>query len=101
MTVRSTKSPVYLSIVQSWLEVLLNHVQPLQYSLGGPIIAVQVENEYASYNRDPDYLPWVKNVLVKNGIIELLYTSDGGNAYINPHADLLEGNGLYEFKYSA
>lgn len=33
-----------------------------QYKHGGPIIAVQVENEYGSYNKDPDYMPYVKKV---------------------------------------
>ena len=30
---------------------------------GGPIVMVQVENEYAGYGQDvdPDYLPWLRN----------------------------------------
>lgn len=33
-----------------------------QYKNGGPIIAVQVENEYGSYNKDPAYMPYIKKV---------------------------------------
>lgn len=38
-----------------------------QYKHGGPIIAVQVENEYGSYNKDPAYMPYVKKVRVNLG----------------------------------
>ena len=50
-------------------------VKNFQYSQGGQIIAFQVENEYGSYNKDPKYLPWVKNIYEKSHIVELLYTS--------------------------
>lgn len=33
-----------------------------QYRRGGPIIAVQVENEYGSYNMDKKYMAFVKTV---------------------------------------
>ena len=54
---------------------LLDMVKNFQYSQGGPIVAFQVENEYGSYNKDPKYLPWVKNIYEKSNIVELLYTS--------------------------
>lgn len=34
----------------------------MQYSQGGPIIAVQVENEYGSYAKDDKYMPFIKEV---------------------------------------
>lgn len=33
-----------------------------QYSQGGPIIAVQVENEYGSFDKDKGYMPYVQKV---------------------------------------
>ena len=72
------------------MSTILTMVWDFQYSYGGPIIAVQVENEYGSYNKDPNYLPWLKNILIENGIIELLYTSDGGSNLVNPKTHLLE-----------
>lgn len=33
-----------------------------QFEEGGPIIAVQVENEYGSYAKDENYMPYIKNV---------------------------------------
>lgn len=35
-----------------------------QYKHGGPIIAVQVENEYGSYYKDPAYMPYIKKVSI-------------------------------------
>uniref|UniRef100_A0A8C9BAT2 Galactosidase beta 1 like 2 n=1 Tax=Phocoena sinus TaxID=42100 RepID=A0A8C9BAT2_PHOSS len=46
-----------------------------QYKHGGPIVAVQVENEYGPYNKDPAYMPYVKKALEDRGIVELLLTS--------------------------
>lgn len=34
----------------------------MQYSQGGPIIAVQVENEYGVYATDDMYVPFIKEV---------------------------------------
>lgn len=33
-----------------------------QFEEGGPIIAVQVENEYGSYAKDEKYMPFIQNV---------------------------------------
>ncbi|NXL43838.1 GLBL2 protein, partial [Podilymbus podiceps] len=50
-----------------------------QYKKGGPIIAVQVENEYGSYAKDSNYMTYVKMALLSRGIVELLMTSDNKN----------------------
>ncbi|RLV98126.1 hypothetical protein DV515_00011067 [Chloebia gouldiae] len=50
-----------------------------RYKKGGPIIAVQVENEYGSYAKDPNYMTYVKMALLNRGIVELLMTSDNKN----------------------
>ncbi|EEC10856.1 beta-galactosidase precursor, putative [Ixodes scapularis] len=39
----------YLDAVDHWLNVLLPTVEPYLYKNGGPIITVQVENEYGQY----------------------------------------------------
>ncbi|KAM6157580.1 beta-galactosidase-1-like protein 2 [Rhynchocyon petersi] len=62
--------------VDHYFDHLMPRVVPLQYKLGGPIIAVQVENEYGSYNKDPAYMPYIKKALEDRGIVELLMTSD-------------------------
>nr|AAQ14480.1 beta-galactosidase-like protein isoform 1 [Rattus norvegicus] len=57
---------------------LIPRIAQLQYNKGGPIIAVQVENEYGSYYMDKKYMEYVKTALVSRGIDELLMTADDG-----------------------
>ncbi|XP_053784728.1 beta-galactosidase-1-like protein 2 isoform X3 [Desmodus rotundus] len=66
----------FTEAVDLYFDHLMSRVVPLQYKHGGPIIAVQVENEYGSYNKDPAYMPYVKKALEDRGIVELLLTSD-------------------------
>ncbi|KAM4827951.1 beta-galactosidase-1-like protein 2 [Thomomys bottae] len=66
----------FTEAVDLYFDHLMSRVVPLQYKHGGPIIAVQVENEYGSYNKDPAYMPYIKRALEDRGIIELLFTSD-------------------------
>ncbi|XP_075772516.1 beta-galactosidase-1-like protein 2 isoform X2 [Pelodiscus sinensis] len=66
----------FTEAVDAYFDHLMARVVPLQYKKGGPIIAVQVENEYGSYAKDPDYLTYVKMALLDRGIVELLMTSD-------------------------
>ncbi|XP_058400748.1 beta-galactosidase-1-like protein 2 isoform X4 [Diceros bicornis minor] len=66
----------FTEAVDLYFDHLMSRVVPLQYKHGGPIIAVQVENEYGSYNKDPAYMPYVKKALEDRGVVELLLTSD-------------------------
>ncbi|KAM6988308.1 beta-galactosidase-1-like protein 2 [Tautogolabrus adspersus] len=71
-----TTYPGFTVAVRSFFNQLMKRVVPHQYSKGGPIIAVQVENEYGSYAKDEDYMPFIKEALLSRGITELLLTSD-------------------------
>lgn len=67
----------YQSRVQSYFSRLMSEVSDLQHHKGGPIIAVQVENEFGSYRNDTGHLLFLKKTLIDNGIRELFFTSDG------------------------
>ncbi|XP_007562829.1 beta-galactosidase-1-like protein 2 isoform X1 [Poecilia formosa] len=75
MKLRTTYSG-FTDAVNSFFDELIKKVTPYQYSQGGPIIAVQVENEYGSYAKDDKYMPFIKEALLSRGITELLLTSD-------------------------
>ncbi|GGA26474.1 glycoside hydrolase family 35 protein [Paenibacillus physcomitrellae] len=72
-----SNDPVYLSKVEAYYDVLLPLLRPLQCTNGGPIIAMQIENEYGSYGNDKAYLQAVKKAMQERGIDVLLFTSDG------------------------
>ncbi|XP_044739501.1 beta-galactosidase-1-like protein 3 isoform X2 [Chrysoperla carnea] len=73
-----TSDSKFMAHVTRFFNVLIPLLAALQFSKGGPIIAVQVENEYGSTgSNDKPYLRQLKNLLQDNGIVELLVTSDG------------------------
>ncbi|WP_342424029.1 beta-galactosidase family protein [Paenibacillus sp. FSL E2-0178] len=69
--------PDYLEKVDRYYDVLVPMLVPLLSTNGGPIIAVQVENEYGSYGNDTAYLEYMRDGLVSRGVDCLLFTSDG------------------------
>ncbi|MBZ3872266.1 Beta-galactosidase-1-like protein 3 [Sciurus carolinensis] len=66
----------FVEAVDKYFDHLIPRMIPLQYHHGGPVIAVQVENEYGSFDKDAKYMSYVKEALLKRGIVELLLTSD-------------------------
>ena len=67
----------FLDAVDSYLDEVLKRVAPLQITRGGPVIALQIENEYGSYGNDQQYLKYLEEGLRHRGIDVLLLTSDG------------------------
>ncbi|WP_229070685.1 beta-galactosidase [Actinoplanes sp. DH11] len=72
-----TSDPGFTQPVERWFDHLIPRIARLQAGAGGPVVAVQVENEYGSYGDDHAYLRWNRTALVARGITELLFTADG------------------------
>ncbi|OQV13473.1 Beta-galactosidase [Hypsibius exemplaris] len=77
-----THDPAYFQYVTRWYEKLLPIMKPFLYANGGPIILVQIENEYGSYHAcDQQYLLDLRDLTRKLlGPDIVLYTTDGPNA---------------------
>ncbi|WP_394839128.1 beta-galactosidase [Pendulispora rubella] len=69
--------PEYEKALDQWFDKLLPHLAPLQWGAGGPIIAVQIENEYGSFGNDQTHLKHIEGVLRRHGIDSLLFCSNG------------------------
>lgn len=71
----------YLSAVDTWMGKLLPMMKPFLYQNGGPIITVQVENEYGSYFAcDYNYLRHLTQLFrLYLGNEVVLFTTDGGS----------------------
>lgn len=69
--------PVYLDKVMPYYRELLARIRPYLCTVGGPVIMVQVENEYGSYGDDSAYIRRVADIYRENGIDCQLFTSDG------------------------
>jgi len=77
MVVRSS-NPAFMADATRWMHRLGRELAPLQSANGGPIIAVQVENEYVSFGTDSAYMHGVKQMLLDSGFDRaMLYTADG------------------------
>ncbi|MEU6392582.1 beta-galactosidase family protein [Streptomyces sp. NPDC046939] len=72
-----TRDPEFLAAVERWFRVLLPQVVERQIDRGGPVIMVQVENEYGSYGSDARYLRGLADLLAGLGVTVPLFTSDG------------------------
>jgi beta-galactosidase GanA len=74
--------PRYLAACESYILKLGDVLRDLQVRRGGPVLLVQVENEYGSYGNDRDYLLALKAFWEKAGIETPLYTADGATPYM-------------------
>ncbi len=82
-----TQDAYYLQCVQAYLHEVGRFLAPLQVSRGGPIILVQVENEYGSYGKDRVYMGKVRDFLKEAGFDGPFYTSDGPSELKNDVRD--------------
>ena len=75
-----TSDPVHLDLVKKWFSVVLPKVKPLLYNNGGPIISVQIENEYGNFGCDHKYMEKLRDItkeFVGNDVV--LFTNDNSN----------------------
>lgn len=82
-----TDNPIFMRPVARWIMRLGKEVAPLQIGNGGPIIAVQIENEYGDYGSSQAYMDHLHRIFLQAGFTKsLLYT-------VNPSHALKNGNG--------
>ncbi len=74
--------PRYIEAVERYIKALARQVKDLQVTKGGPILMVQVENEYGSYGNDRQYMKTVQEMWKKNGIEVPFYTADGATPFM-------------------
>ncbi|KAI1825263.1 family 35 glycoside hydrolase [Xylaria intraflava] len=76
MQVRSSNAQ-FMAAAEKYLVRLAADLKDLQVTRGGPLLMVQVENEYGSYGEDHVYTAGLRDILRKNFDVPL-YTNDGG-----------------------
>ena len=69
--------PKFLQAARRYMQRVGREAAPLQITRGGPILMVQVENEYGSFGSDKVYLAAVRKMIQDSGFDVTLYTSDG------------------------
>ncbi len=78
----------YLKHVEIWWNKLFNEIGDLQQSNGGPIIMMQIENEFGYYSNDKDHLRYLYTLATDLGWNCQVFTSDG----LFDHEGIIAGN---------
>lgn len=80
--------PPFMDKINQYFEQLFAQVLDLQVNHGGPIIMMQVENEYGGYANDKNYMRKMAEMMIAKGVEVPLVTSDG------PWGDMLENGSI-------
>jgi beta-galactosidase len=80
--------PRFVAALSAYLRNVLDIVRPLQITEGGPVVLVQVENEYGAYGDDTAYLQQLADTVRAAGITVPLMTVD------QPEDEMLENGSL-------
>lgn len=72
-----TMDKTYIEKIDRYYDNLVPKFEKYLITKGGPIIGVQIENEYGSYGNDHNYLSYLEDTLKNRGIDVTLFTSDG------------------------
>ena len=74
--------PRYMASAERYIRALARVVKPAQVTEGGPVLMLQIENEYGSFGNDRNYLLRLRQVWQEAGIRVPFYTADGATTYM-------------------
>ena len=69
--------PRYKAAAERYIAKLAEVIKPFLITKGGPLLMLQIENEYGSFGNDRNYLLRLKEVWASNGINIPTFTGDG------------------------
>ena len=100
-----TSDEAFMSHVRRYFAVLLPILAKFQFTLGGPVIAFQIENEYGHtrsnrYPVDVEYLESLRCLFLRHGLVELLFTSDNPGNGNSAQMDGLLYTANFQIHYS-
>lgn len=72
-----SNDPVYQSYAEEWYKQIALQLKGLLYKDGGPVVGIQLENEYRHGKAGEDHILWLKKTALKYGLDVPLYTVTG------------------------
>ena len=72
----------YTAAVERYVKQISPLIKKYEVTNGGPILMVQVENEYGSYGNDRDYMKWLHDLWRSEGLTVPFYTADGATPHM-------------------
>ncbi|GAA4666328.1 glycoside hydrolase family 35 protein [Frondihabitans cladoniiphilus] len=82
--------PHFMKAVEAYLQRVYEIVAPRQIDLGGPVVLVQIENEYGAYGDDKEYLRALVDLTREAGITVPLTSVDQPEPYMLENGSLPE-----------
>jgi beta-galactosidase len=84
-----TRDPRFLEATRRYMKEVGRVLGPMQITKGGPILMVQVENEYGFFGKDPEYMGDMRQALLDAGFDMPLFACNPPSALKNGYrADL-------------
>jgi beta-galactosidase len=74
--------PDYMKAAERYINRLAEEIKPFLVTNGGPIVMLQIENEYGSYGNDRNYLQRLKEVWQAAGVNVPTFTGDGPTTFM-------------------
>jgi beta-galactosidase len=74
--------PRYMQAAERYMAAFATVIKPALITHGGPIVLLQVENEYGSYGNDRTYMARLRDVWQAHGIDVPFFTGDGPTPYM-------------------
>jgi len=74
--------PRYMAAAERYIARLSEEIKPYLITKGGPLLMLQIENEYGSFGNDRNYLKRLKEVWASLGIDVPTFTGDGATTYM-------------------
>lgn len=73
---------LYFKKVENYYNELMPRIKRYLFKNGGPIIAVQVENEYGSFGNDKEYISRLYRLMLSYELDTFFFTADGTEKYM-------------------
>jgi beta-galactosidase len=74
--------PRYMDAAEKYISKLAEEIKPFMITKGGPVLMLQIENEYGSFGNDRNYLLRLREVWQNSGVDIPTYTADGATNYM-------------------
>lgn len=78
----------YMDAAGKYIKRLAEEIRPFLITNGGPVLMVQIENEYGSYGNEKEYMSAIRELWKENDIAVPTFTGDG------PSVKMLEAGTL-------
>ncbi len=74
--------PRYMTAAERYIGKLAEQIKPYMITNGGPLLMIQIENEYGSFGNDRNYMMRLKEAWKSNGVDIPTFTGDGPTTYM-------------------